>query len=253
MGLVQLHYRGRADGALLNSDAFEQAVDTGWTQQTDHTFRVRFEVEEDNGAPATVTGGLEAQLDGRAWFAISTASGTVTAAASTQGIDGASTVDVLAGSGYPFAVGYGSIRGSVTPVQLAGQHTELEYALRISSAAPSGGTVRLRVAGLDSYPQVPAITVSNFTTRDQVRLKIGDTDMTDPLLSDAEIDVCLAAWPTNVDLAASVAAEAVAARFSRGYNFSTDGQVFNRRERVQHYMDLARALRRAGYLVWPSA
>jgi hypothetical protein len=88
--------------------------------------------------------------------------------------------------------------------------------------------------------------------RDRVRLKIGDTDSTDPLLSDDEVDVYTRAWPGNVDLAAADAAEAIAAKFSRSFNFATDGQTFNRRERVLHYMDLSSRLRkRGGAMIWP--
>jgi len=87
-----------------------------------------------------------------------------------------------------------------------------------------------------------------------VRLKIGDTTPEDQILSDADLAVCIAAWPDNLELAAADAAEAIAAKFSRGYNFSTDGQSFNRRERVEHYADLAKRLRsRGGVFVWPTA
>ena len=88
--------------------------------------------------------------------------------------------------------------------------------------------------------------------RTKLRQKIGDADETDQILTDDEVDLHLAAWPENVELAAADAAEAIAAKYSRGFNFSTDGQVFNRRERVIHYMDLADRLRkRGGTFEWP--
>lgn len=87
---------------------------------------------------------------------------------------------------------------------------------------------------------------------DAVRLKIGDTDSAAELLDDDAILAALAAWPDNVDLAAADCAEAIAAKYARDFNFSTDGQSFNRRERVLHYMELAKTLRRAGFLLWPS-
>jgi len=91
------------------------------------------------------------------------------------------------------------------------------------------------------------------TPLDRVREKIGDVDMTDPLLTDTEIETYIAAWPGNVEMAAAEAAEAIAARFARDFNFqSAPGQVFNRSERVAHYMDLAARLRlRGGQFVWP--
>ena len=89
---------------------------------------------------------------------------------------------------------------------------------------------------------------------DLVRLKIGDTDTEDALLVDEEIEVFIEAWPGNIELAAADAADAIAAKFSRGFNFATDGQAFNRRERVEHYADLAKRLRsRGGIFVWPTA
>lgn len=87
-----------------------------------------------------------------------------------------------------------------------------------------------------------------------VRVKIGDNDPADELLSDGEIAVHLLAWPDNVELAAANAAEAIAAKFSRDYSFQTaEGQRFDRRERVLGYMELAKTLRaRGGALVWPT-
>jgi hypothetical protein len=87
----------------------------------------------------------------------------------------------------------------------------------------------------------------------RVRIKIGDNDEAAQLLGDEEIEDFITAWPNNVEMAAADAAEAIAAKFSRGFNFSTDGQSFNRRERVEHYTDLAKRLRsRGGVFVWPT-
>lgn len=95
--------------------------------------------------------------------------------------------------------------------------------------------------------------MSVTSNRDKVRLKIGDTDPTDPLLYDDEVNAAITAWPDNLDMAAAAACDAIAAKFARGYTFSADGQSFNRRERVLHYAELANQFRRSGYLVWPFA
>lgn len=89
---------------------------------------------------------------------------------------------------------------------------------------------------------------------EKVRLKVGDTDPADELLTDDEIAVHVTAWPDNVELAAANAAEAIAAKYARDYSFQTaEGQRFSRGERVAHYMDLSRTLRaRGGALVWPT-
>jgi hypothetical protein len=76
------------------------------------------------------------------------------------------------------------------------------------------------------------------TDLDKVRLRIGDTDSTDQLLSDDEVNYFISIH-SDLDVAAAACCEAIAALFARGYNFTTDGQSFNRSERVQHYMDLA--------------
>lgn len=76
---------------------------------------------------------------------------------------------------------------------------------------------------------------------DKVRLMIGDTDSTEWLLSDDEVDYFIAE-NSDLSVAAAAACEAIAAKFARGYNFSTDGQTFNRSERVEHYLQLAKNL-----------
>ena len=77
---------------------------------------------------------------------------------------------------------------------------------------------------------------------DIVRLKVGDTDASDQLLLDSEITALLTLHGT-VAAAAPAAAEAIAAKFARGYNFKTDGQEFSRSDRVKHYLELAKRLR----------
>jgi hypothetical protein len=89
------------------------------------------------------------------------------------------------------------------------------------------------------------------TDRDKVRLLIGDTDETDPLLYDDEVDACLAqrvvsttgGTTYNVIAAAADAAGAVAAKFGRQFTFSEDGQTFQRAQRVGHYQALEKHLR----------
>lgn len=92
----------------------------------------------------------------------------------------------------------------------------------------------------------------SFSNRDKVRLRVGDTDESDPLLYDDEIDslledrsiVTTGGTAYDITAAAADAAQAIAGKFARGFNFSTDGQSFNRSERVAHYTELAEYLRR---------
>lgn len=94
-----------------------------------------------------------------------------------------------------------------------------------------------------------------LSTRDQVRLAIGDTDVTDPLLYDDEVDNFIAArsvvtnggTTVNIPAAAADCAGAIAAKFAREFNFAEDAQRFEVSQRVGHYQALERSLRkRAG-------
>lgn len=85
---------------------------------------------------------------------------------------------------------------------------------------------------------MPALT----SDRDKVRLKIGDTDSADALLSDDEVDTCLAEHG-DLNRAAAAAAEAIAAQFSRQFDFQTDGQAFRRSQKAAAYRALAKELR----------
>jgi hypothetical protein len=94
------------------------------------------------------------------------------------------------------------------------------------------------------------------TDRDRVRLMIGDTDESDPLLSDDEIAAFVAYRKvenedeesvTNIPAAAADAADAIAAKFARKFNFAEDGQRFDVAQQHGHYLALAQRLRtRAG-------
>ena len=78
--------------------------------------------------------------------------------------------------------------------------------------------------------------------RELVRLRVGDSDPAELLLTDAEVDSLIeqteADGEYNLAQASADAARAIAAKFARGYNFATDGQSFNRSERVDHYLGL---------------
>jgi hypothetical protein len=87
---------------------------------------------------------------------------------------------------------------------------------------------------------------------DLVRLSIGDTDDTDPLLLDDEIEALLerrgvidttGGTVYNIPAAAADAAGAIAAKYAREFDFSEDGQNFSRAQRVGHYRALATELR----------
>lgn len=91
------------------------------------------------------------------------------------------------------------------------------------------------------------------TDKDRVRLLIGDTDEADPQLSDDELKNLIAYnkiengdgdLVTNIPAAAADACAAIAAKYSRTFNFAEDGQRFDRAQRLSHYLALESSLRR---------
>lgn len=249
MALTQTAFRGRGDVAELNSHVFSHEPDSSWTQGFG-PFRVRFVVD----GSGTTTGQLEFSTTGTSgWTNVTDTSGTVQAARSSFYDEGDLTTNVLTDSD-SFVGGYADEEDGVAgSVVLAAEHTELEYCVTfVQPDVTAGGTVYLRVDGLDTYSRTPSVVVG-LAARDRLRLKIGDTDSTDYKLTDAQVDACLADWPNNIELAAANAAEAIAALYADGYNFASDGQSFNRRERFEHYTRLAAELRRrGGTYSWPA-
>lgn len=96
---------------------------------------------------------------------------------------------------------------------------------------------------------------------DRIRLAIGDTDASDAILSDAEIEGLIedravldssgGTVSVNVIAAAADAASAAAAHYAREFDFSEDSQSFSRAQRVGHFLSLERELRNrsGGYAV----
>lgn len=248
MALDQVAFRGRGDSEPLNSHVFTHEPNSYWTQGLD-AFRVRFAVD----GTGTTAGQLEFSTTGTsAWANVTDTSGTVQAARSSQFTEGAATLNVLT-TPDAFVGGYADEEdGAAGSVTLAAEHTELEYAVTlVQQDVTAGGTVYLRVADLDTYSHTPRVVVG-LSARNRVRLKIGDVD--GEKLTDAQVDQYVADWPGNVELAAANAAEAIAALYAEGYNFASDGQSFNRRERFEHYTRLAADLRqRGGTYAWPRA
>jgi hypothetical protein len=84
------------------------------------------------------------------------------------------------------------------------------------------------------------------SSRDKVRFYLQDTDPTDPLLSDQEIEHLLTkwmpVWGSEVYIAA-VGAEIIAGRFAREVSTSADGVSIGVQELQQKYNDLALSLR----------
>ena len=81
------------------------------------------------------------------------------------------------------------------------------------------------------------------SSRDALRLAVGDTIENDPRLSDEEVEHFLGLYPDSLDLAAAQAAEAIAARYS-SMAVSYVGDLDNSPHlKAEYYLKLARQLR----------
>lgn len=80
--------------------------------------------------------------------------------------------------------------------------------------------------------------------RDAVRLLIGDTDLEDPLLSDAEVAFYLAESNSNRYKAAMEACRAIAAKLSRRPDFTAGRITVSNRDRAQAFLKLAEEIRK---------
>ena len=81
------------------------------------------------------------------------------------------------------------------------------------------------------------------SSRDALRLAVGDTIENDPRLSDEEVEHFLSLYPDSLDLAAAQAAEAIAARYS-SMAVSYVGDLDNSPHlKAEYYLKLARQLR----------
>lgn len=76
-----------------------------------------------------------------------------------------------------------------------------------------------------------------------VRLQIQDTDLTNPLFSDAEITIYLNQRGGNVLQAAADLCDVLAARFAQEFDFETDQQRFLRSQRSKAFAALSKTLR----------
>lgn len=80
--------------------------------------------------------------------------------------------------------------------------------------------------------------------KDAVRFLVGDTDPSEPLLDDAEIEWIIEIWKAKGHpyFYASVCAETIAAKFARETAISSDGQTVSLGELQEKYLRLAQTL-----------
>jgi hypothetical protein len=110
---------------------------------------------------------------------------------------------------------------------------------------PNGGYLVLQITAVSqgawSYSGNPS-----SSTRDAVRYHLGDTDSTDPLMSDGELDYIITDWSlitTSPRLLAADAAENLANRYAREVTVSADAVTAQLQELAANYRALAVSLR----------
>lgn len=84
------------------------------------------------------------------------------------------------------------------------------------------------------------------STRDKLRVTIGDTDTDDKLFPDDQLDYFLSLESDDVDAAALRACDAAEFALARAYDVQTDGQSFKRSQMAEAYSRLAKRLRDQG-------
>lgn len=166
----QKSFRGRGDSVGLNTGTWDHALNTGWTQDVDTVFRVRFSIQETGGSTGSA-GGVDVfrvtfNIDGGSYTAV-TGTTAVQWALSGQYANGDATSKLLDGTGSFDAIGFGTENtNNIVPARHGqGNNFENEWALLLDSGQLSDGQViglRLQLNSADfsgGYANTPAITV----------------------------------------------------------------------------------------------
>jgi hypothetical protein len=122
---------------------------------------------------------------------------------------------------------------------------EVSYSGAGTLTVPNGGYLVLQITstvqGSWTYSGDPSSSM-----RDAVRYHVGDTDSTDQLMSDGELDYVINDWSlitTSARLIAADVAENLANRYAREVSVSADAVTAQLQELVANYRALAVALR----------
>jgi hypothetical protein len=171
--LSQSHFRARKDNATVDvAPEWIANEDTNFTWQTDSPFRIRFKVQETAGGnPAAATVKLQANLNGGAFFDVTTSSTIVKAVlVSATAEDTAIATNRLTGTG-TYAQGRYSADGSpATNVDIGSSgNSEWEFGVVINSAdVANADTISMKVVALSgtaiTATTSPTITVSEVAT-----------------------------------------------------------------------------------------
>lgn len=158
----QVGFRFHANDSVgLNTDGDWLAnQNVNGSMDVDTTFRVRFEVEEQNNKNTVVQGQLEAKLNTGSWFSVGAATSIVKAVASAQFNTDDPTTNLLTASAKSFVTGYGTESGLSTSVSIQNEQTEFEYSIQIVGADVSNDDViYLQIQSCDAYSAAAQVTV----------------------------------------------------------------------------------------------
>lgn len=153
---------------------------------TSEIVRIRFEVEEINGADAVVNGELQFSSDATSctdgnWTTLDTSSTAWRVTASTQETNATATTNRISGSGLTFDNGfwYDTQNQDATGQTLNNEHTEWEWSISGPGAA-GNTTYRFRVTdagtALNTYTNCGQLTTATQATFDQEHFWFRDDD-----------------------------------------------------------------------------
>ena len=167
-------YRGRDDDVALNSATFNGGggLNTGWTQDVNTNFRIRYLVQETGGGMAenTILELWFTHTQGAGVPEVMTATSALRPALTAQYTDGDTTTQVLGAGTYTSGESIGGVTDAVVTGNLdlsANTEAECEFCLTINSTQVADGDtftnveVRLSTdARLDTYTNSLTITVN---------------------------------------------------------------------------------------------
>jgi hypothetical protein len=171
--LDQKAYRFRNDDGSESAATWKAAQNTNVTLSEDATFRLRFEVQETAGNPASTFDHRQYKLQHRrnngTWDDTGPSSLVIRTIASTHVVpDEATTNQLTAGTGTFSAGAVDEDDGALTVASIAASgHTEVEFVLILRGADVEGAdTIQLRLRRLsgnplDTYTQTPTVTVES--------------------------------------------------------------------------------------------
>ena len=167
-------FRGRDDDVTLNSATFNGGggLNTGWTQDVNTNFRIRYLVQE-------TAGGMAPNMILELWFIhtqgagvpeVMTATSALQPAATTQYANGDTTTQVIGSGTYGTDESFGGVDNAVVTgnLDLAGNdEIECEFCVTIDGAQVANGdtfkNVEVRLSGgtrLNTYTNALTITVN---------------------------------------------------------------------------------------------